>query len=211
MEPRIPRGIYGRRIFWTIIVGGAILLFGARYLALPALRGQHVLSAGDLINRVLEEMLAAVLVAGVLTGLLSYFAPEADARSTVEVVAAKDRSPRIRRARVGTRQYWFSGAMGRYTRAETLPALASMCREDEESRSVVLQLIDPRNTKLCSRYASFRSSVRSGERAPWSVEHVQTEVSRNDRVGVRGRRGAKSSQPASGPPPEPYSTAIRPV
>jgi hypothetical protein len=176
MEPRVPRGIYGRRVFWALIVGGALLLFAARYLALPALRSEDVLKASDLLDQVLEDMLAAVLVAGVLIALLSYFAPEASANGVVEVVAAKDRGPRLDRARSNTRLWWFSGAMGRYTRAETLPGLASACREDGRSRTVVLQVIDPRDLKLCGRYANLRSSLRTADRTPWSTKHVQQEV-----------------------------------
>jgi hypothetical protein len=94
----------------------------------------------------------------------------------VEVVAAKDRGLRLERARASTRQWWFSGGMGRYTRAETLPGMAAACRDDGRSRSVVLQLIDPRDEALCRRYANLRSSPRSASQTPWSVEHVQTEV-----------------------------------
>jgi hypothetical protein len=145
-------------------------------LALPTLRGEDILTAGKLLEQVLDDMLAAVLVAGTLTALLSYFAPEPNSEAVVEVVAAKDRGARLSRAQTKTRKWWFSGAMGRYTRAETLPTIAAACREDGRSRSVVLQLIDPRNHDLCQRYASLRRSLRESERAPWSVAHVQKEV-----------------------------------
>jgi hypothetical protein len=91
-------------------------------------RDEDVLRAGDLLDRVLEDMLAAVFVAGVLTALLSYFAPEGVPEDTVDVVPVKDRGLRLARARAGTRQWWFSGAMGRYTRAETLPGMAAPVR-----------------------------------------------------------------------------------
>lgn len=176
MEPRVPKGLYGRRVFWGLIVGGALLLFCARYLALPALRHEPVLRASHLLDQVLEDMLAATLVAGILTALLSYFAPEATPDGLVEVVPAKDRGLRLATARQQTRDWSFSGAMGRYTRAETLPKLAQACKEDGLSRRVVLQLLDPRDARLCERYANLRGSLRSADKAPWSVLHVQTEV-----------------------------------
>ena len=172
----MPGGIYRRRMFWTLLVGGAGLLFLVRYLLLPAIRGEPIPAAGDLLDQVLDEMLTAILVAGGLTALLSYFAPEAKSEDAVEVVAAKDRGPRLAGGRADTRRWWFSGAMGRYTRAETLPEMAAACREDGRSRSVVLQLIDPRDTELCQRYSDLRRSLRTGDQAPWSVEHVQREV-----------------------------------
>jgi hypothetical protein len=176
MEFRVPRGIYGRRLFWGFVVGGALVLFCVRYLALPLVRNEDVFTAGRLLEQVLDDMLAAVLVAGLLTALLSYFAPEADVDSAVEIVPAKDRGPRLVRYQADTRQWWFSGSMGRYTRAKTLPALAAACREDGRGRTIVLQLIDPRDRHLCQRYANLRRSLREGERVPWSVEHVQREV-----------------------------------
>ncbi|MGN6815472.1 MAG: hypothetical protein ACTHK3_05225, partial [Solirubrobacterales bacterium] len=138
MELRVPRGIYGKRVFWGFVIGGALLLFALRYVVLPTLRGEDLLTAGALLEQVLDDMLAAVLVAGALTALLSYFAPEADPDGMVEIVPAKDRGLRLAQHQANTRQWWFSGAMGRYTRAETLPALAAACREDGRSRSIVL-------------------------------------------------------------------------
>jgi hypothetical protein len=176
MDFRVPRGIYGRRLFWAFVIGGALILFGLRYLALPLLRDEDVLTAGQLLDQVLDDMLAAILVAGILTALLSYFAPEADTRSVVEVVPAKDRGPRLAQFQANTRQWWFSGAMGRYTRAKTLPAMAAACREDGRPRTIIIQLIDPRDRTLCQRYANLRRSLREGERMPWSIEHVQREV-----------------------------------
>ncbi len=134
------------------------------------------MKAGKLLNQVLEDMLAAVLVGGVLTAVLSFLAPEPRAEDAVVIVAAKDRGRRLDAARANTRMWSFSGAMGRYTRAETLPGLATACREDGHPRSVVLQVIDPRDTELCKRYANLRSSLRTGEKAPWTIQHVQHEV-----------------------------------
>jgi hypothetical protein len=176
MELRVPRGIYGRRVFWLTIVLSAAVLFSIRYFLVPKLRGDAILQAGDLLDQVLEDMLAAVLVAGVLTALLSYFAPEPQMENAVEVVPADDRGPRLKQARAETRIWWFSGAMGRFTRTETLPAMAAACREDGRARSVVLQVIDPRDVELCGRYANLRSSLRSAKKTPWSAEHVQQQV-----------------------------------
>src|SRR4051794_13464917 len=106
MDVRVPRGIYARHVFWGLIVGGAALLFCARYLVLPPLRDEPVLNAGALLDKVLEDMLSAVLVAGILTAVLSYFAPEPAADDVVDIVAAKDRGPRLRAAHATTREWW---------------------------------------------------------------------------------------------------------
>jgi hypothetical protein len=176
MELTVPKGITGRRLFWFLVFGGAALLFSIRYLALPALRGEEILRASELVNQVLDELIAALLVGGLLTVLISYFAPDSDVRDSVDVVPARDRGPRLAENQSKTRQWWFSGAMGRYTRGFTLPALDAACREDGMSRTVVLQLLDPRDEGLCRRYAELRKSLRSSDQMTWTVDRVKQEV-----------------------------------
>lgn len=76
-----------------------------------------------------------------------------------------------------TEEYFFTGGSGRYTRVVTLPKIAQNCRKLNKSASVKLQLIDPTDEDICSKYADFRKGLRdANNQAFWTIENVKCQL-----------------------------------
>lgn len=80
------------------------------------------------------------------------------------------------RARLDTNFWFFSGGTGRYTRAVTLPEISKISKDLNESRSFKILLLNPRDKNLCSKYATYRNSLKSSKKSFWTTEYVQNEI-----------------------------------
>lgn len=83
-------------------------------------------------------------------------------------------------AMLSANMWKFRGGTGSFTRAWTLPALATRARESSTGAHwrVQLQILDPQNTTRCQEYAEYRAKLsrRPGTtiQATWTTEYVQT-------------------------------------
>ena len=81
-------------------------------------------------------------------------------------------------ARRDARQWMYRGGTGTYLRSVTLPALAAATRTSGRLIFLNIQVIDPRNDKLCADYARHRYSadVWPDSESPWTRELVRDAV-----------------------------------
>ena len=63
--------------------------------------------------------------------------------------------------------WWFRGGSGRWFRNEVLPALAKR----RDAQPVFIQILDPRDEYLCSRYSTYRSQQRD----PADIRHNESD------------------------------------
>jgi hypothetical protein len=177
VDLQIPRGRYGRRVFFTLIGLLCITLLLLRFLLVPALYGDQLPSFQGVLDDVLSDLFVGVFAAAALATLLLWLLPRGEKEAVMEIVPAHERGSALDEARVDTDMWWFSGAMGRYTRAVTIPELARLARRTNTTKSVVVQQLDPRDEPACKRYAEYRAGVRTGRDDPnWSANRVRQEL-----------------------------------
>lgn len=177
MELQIPKGKYSRRVFFALVTSVVLLLAIARWILIPLAYEETIPSGHDVLDELLADLLVSVLAGVVVGGALYLLLPPPKTPAQVEVVQAHERGTALEAAREDTRTWWFSGAMGRYTRSVTLPALAHMARDSSITRTAVLQLLDLRDDGLCTAYARYRGAVRTGQGDPdWTLQRVRREI-----------------------------------
>ena len=77
-------------------------------------------------------------------------------------------------AKIAT-EWEYRGGCGRYQRFDVLPALANSATASGRGRYAYVEILDPDNTELCEKYATYRNNRRSG-RGAWSADRVRLEV-----------------------------------
>jgi hypothetical protein len=112
-----------------------------------------------------------------LGAFLFWLTPSIIKRSAIAVVEPKQINPLLKVAATGTRAWVYKGACGRYTRATTIPKLAEAARLEGIGRDITICLLNPKNEAVCTAYATYRRSLKSGSAGtPWTCQVVQEEI-----------------------------------
>ncbi|MFJ9785701.1 hypothetical protein ACIRSS_39440 [Amycolatopsis sp. NPDC101161] len=99
--------------------------------------------------------------------------------SVLLLATPADKQKTFDKAMASTNMWQFEGGTGSFTRSWTLPTLAARARETSTGAHwrVQLQILDPRNTTCCQRYAEYRAKLSRRHGSPadtvWTTEYVQ--------------------------------------
>lgn len=169
----------------TPVVNSAILATLAA-LALSVLRDRwdfgaepHVRSRLIAAEKSLEQLPLHIRNIGRIEELLTDYRAALDEGSAISILhgAAIDQS--LTEARAEAREWIFRGGTATYVRAVVLPECIKRARRDRRRLSVRLEIIDPRDSALCERYANF---FRHGVDDPdedeqtWTGQGTQMEL-----------------------------------
>ena len=168
---------YRRRLFFGISLLTVFVLVGLEFLALPALFEKPIPSLHAALSQVVFSMLTAAVASVAVTAVLLYFSPPPAPQSGTTIVRPSDRGRIIDYTRQDADNWWFSGGLGRYTRAVTLPKLADQAIKNNRTISVTLHLLDLHDEATCDACAQYRRSARSaGRKADWTSRRVRLEL-----------------------------------
>jgi hypothetical protein len=166
-----------RRTFYGIV--GLILSLSlvTRFFVLPYFAPTQTLTAAALIGSLLDNLVISLFLAVFLGVFVFWLTPGIIKRSVIEVIEPKQINPLLKVAVNGTRSWVYKGACGRYTRATTLPKLAEAARIEGIGRDISICVLNPKNEAVCTAYATYRRSLKSGNSGtPWTCQVVQEEI-----------------------------------
>jgi hypothetical protein len=167
---------YRRTFFWVVALVLALALV-TRFFVLPFFAPAQTLTWPSLLGSLLDNLVVSLFLAVGLGGFIFWLTPAIVKRSAIEVIEPKQINPLLKSAAGATRSWIYKGACGRYTRATTIPKLAEAARTEGIGRDITICVLNPKNDALCSAYATYRRSLKSGNSgAPWTREVVQEEV-----------------------------------
>lgn len=166
-----------RRTFFVVVGLVLVLALLARFFALPYFAPEQSLTGVNLLGSLLDNLVVSLLLAVFLGGFIFWLTPAVVRRSTIEVIAPKQINPLLKSAASATRSWVYKGSCGRYTRATTIPKLAEAARTEGLGRDITICIMNPKNDDLCSAYATYRRSLKSGKSGePWNRQLVQEEI-----------------------------------
>jgi hypothetical protein len=166
-----------RRTFFGVVALVLVLALITRFFVLPHVDPAQKMTGAALFGSLLDNLVVSLLLAVFLGAFVFSFTPSIVRRSAIEVIAPKQINSLLKSATSGTRSWIYRGACGRYTRATTIPKLAETARTEGIGRDITICLLNPMNDSLCSEYATYRRSLRSGKSGvPWTRQVVQEEV-----------------------------------
>ena len=166
-----------RRTFYGIV--GLILALSlvTRFFVLPYFAPAQALTGAALIGSLLDNLVVSLFLTVFLGVFVFWLTPSIIKRSVMEVIEPKQINPLLKIAATGTRSWVYKGACGRYTRATTLPKLAEAARIEGIGRDITVYLLNPKNDAICTAYATYRRSLKSGNSGtPWTCQVVQEEI-----------------------------------
>lgn len=166
-----------RRLFYLCSILVLIVLLFGRYALLP-LWDPNISGDGARFIAHLTEDLTSSLVVTILIGSFLFFAtPSVMRAAKVEAVEPKQINSLLKAASTTSTGWTLRGAMGRYTRAETLPNMIEQARNTGVRRKLTLIILDPENAQACRAYADYRNGVASAsKKAQLSEELVQNHI-----------------------------------
>lgn len=166
-----------RRTFFGVVALVLALSLITRFFVLPHFAPAQALTGSALLGSLLDNLVVSLFLAVFLGGFVFWLTPSIVKRSAIEVIAPKQINPLLKSAASTTRSWVYKGACGRYTRATTIPKLAEAARTEGIGRDITICVLNPKNDDLCSAYATYRRSLKSGSVGkPWNREVVQEEV-----------------------------------
>lgn len=102
-----------------------------------------------------------------------------DAGAQVRILTGNQITLAHASAREDTSVWAFRGGTGTYLRAVTLPECVARARMGRRRLEVRIEILDPRSTQLCSRYAGFRDTLKphhpDGVGELWTAERTRKE------------------------------------
>lgn len=154
-----------RNLFFIASVSFLAVLILLRYLLLPRWNPGLSLKTTEALAQ-LAQGLTTSLVATILIGSFIFFVtPAVMRKAKIEPVDPKSINPLLKKASSESLNWIFRGGMGRYTRAETIPALIKRARESGLRRKITLMLSDPDDERACQGYALYRNGLSSASKA----------------------------------------------
>jgi len=164
----------------------ALLVFA---LVVPALLAIDVFLISEISVAWAKEILSGLiraLVAGLGSSVLIAFTlrflapPPRELAPGIILLSPKGKqiSRTLKDAMVASKSWQYSGSLGSYFRAVTLPTIAKSSLEHRAPRNLHALILDPADDKLCERYAKRRSTMEaaSGSKRRWTKEDIRNEV-----------------------------------
>jgi len=161
--------------FFGITLLSLLAIFLTKYLLIPHLTGEQVGQLSSEFENILEMLFTTILVSVVLTLLILWVKPQKVKNVEMEVIQPYLIKNILFQSRLKTKEWWFDGNTGRYTRNVTLPELAKICKLENRPISVKIQIINPNNKSVCKIYADYRNGLRSAQTTR-TVKNVQHEL-----------------------------------
>lgn len=166
-----------RQIFYGVVGLILALALVTRFFVLPYFAPAQALTGVALLGSLLDNLVVSLFLAVFLGAFVFWLTPSIVKRSVIEVIEPKQINPLLKAAVTGTRSWVYKGACGRYTRATTIPKLAEAAKNEGIGRDITVCLLNPKNEAVCTAYATYRRSLKSGKSgAPWTCQVVQEEI-----------------------------------
>ena len=164
-----------RLMFYGLSFSVLLVLALVRFSLLPwwdpKLSGTAVKILAQLI-----DSLSSSLIVTILVGTFIFFATPPIVRlASIEPVDPRSISQLLSEASSTSAHWVLRGAMGRYTRAETLPSMLKAAKQSGVTRSIKLVLLDPDCSGSCTSYAAYRNGVASAKTSDPLTEQIVRE------------------------------------
>jgi hypothetical protein len=173
----VPQKPHHRRDFYIVSFLILTIVLLVRFCLVPELFGLRAPSIPDALNAVLDALFATGLATIAIASLVLWLTPPIMARSRIDVIEPREIGPQLAKARLGTREWWYRGGCGRYTRAVTIPYIATEARAQNMTKAVTIQILDPTVPSSCREYALYRNRLRSGKQGtPWTEQSVRLDL-----------------------------------
>jgi hypothetical protein len=154
-----------RKFFYLLSLLLLVVLVFIRYVLVPAW-DRNISGNGAKALAQLSEGLTTSLIVTILIGSFLFFVTPAVMKiAKIEPVEPKTINDLLKASTATSTTWTFRGAMGRYTRAETLPAIIKRARVSGVRRRLRLMILDPDNPRACRGYAEYRNGVASSSKA----------------------------------------------
>jgi hypothetical protein len=150
--------------FFLIILLSLVAIFCIRYFIIPYLNGDKILINVSTLNDILDKLFTSLLVTVGIATFIFWLTPENKMNAQIKILQPIEIGETIFKARTDTEKWWFTGGSGRYTRSQTLPYLASLARQKNKTIEIIIQIMNPRNILMCSKYADYRNSLRTADK-----------------------------------------------
>jgi hypothetical protein len=176
MDSILSKRHYRSAFYWLVTL---ILLFSVtlRFLVLPQFDTTLEVSFSKFSASLLDGLVISLIVTVLIGSFVFWLTPEILKKSVMDVIEPKEIGPLLKKSATDTRTWIYKGACGRYTRATTLPSLASAAKHEGLGRDIRITILNPKNNLLCAEYATYRRSLKSANDGhPWTENKVKEEI-----------------------------------
>ncbi|AEU34958.1 hypothetical protein [Granulicella mallensis] len=153
-----------RNIFYSFSLLLLIVLVAIRYIGVPAWDPSISRNGPKAFAQLIEGLTTSLIVTILIGSFLFFATPAVMKVAKIEPVEPKMINDLLKTATATSIAWTLRGAMGRYTRAETLPALIKRARVSGARRSLRLMVLDPDIARVCHGYANYRNGVASSSK-----------------------------------------------
>lgn len=176
MDEILSKKHYRQTFYLTILLLLALAVL-LRFYTIPHFYPTTKSTNSVFFTTLLDNLTTSLLITVLIGSFVFWLKPEIVKRSSIEVIEPKQIGKLLKEATLSSKFWIYKGACGRYTRSTTFPNLAENARNEGIGRDIFVYLLNPRNNELCTEYATYRRSLKSGKTGPaWTRKSVQEEV-----------------------------------
>jgi hypothetical protein len=126
----------------------------------------------DIIDKFVISLFVTVGVAAFI-----FYLTKDDPDHDVVILDSEDIGGALKKAMKNTDKWYFNGASGSYTRAQTLPFIAKLAGKKNITIPINILLLNPLNIELCKKYANYRNSLEIESKFKGkTIKSVQTDI-----------------------------------
>jgi len=166
-----------RQTFYVVTALLLLLSSLLRFYTVPYFYPTDPITTSSFLITFLDNLTTSLLITIFIGVFVFWLKPDIVKRSSIEVIEPKQIGQLLKEATFSSKFWIYKGACGRYTRSTTLPKLAEAARNEGIGRDIYIYLLNPKNHILCTEYATYRRSLKSGKSLPeWRKKSVQEEI-----------------------------------
>jgi hypothetical protein len=167
-----------RKFFYILSLLLLVVLLLVRYLLVPTWDPNISGNWAKALAQLTEGLTTSLIVTILIGSFLFFVTPAVMKIAKIEPVDPKTINDLLNAATATSTAWTLRGAMGRYTRAETLPAIIKRARFSGGRRRLRLMVLDPDNARACRGYAAFRNGVAYSSKAesPFTETTVRNQI-----------------------------------
>jgi hypothetical protein len=146
---------YRRRQFFALGVATFVALLAVRFFILPWFWGQHLPKGEEIVDKILDGFLVATATSVITAGVLSWLTPSEEMAEIMIMNPGLELKRLLENDLRGTRNFWYKGHTGKWTRSETLPRLAREARSARSGKDIRIVILNPNNDAACRQLANL--------------------------------------------------------
>ena len=169
---------HNRRLFLTVVGLCFTVALLTRGLVFYETNSRGEPDKLAMLRSILDNLLATIAVTTAVSIAVKWLRGPIDPTAAEQLVWPFQIDDALREGALRSREWYYLGHTGRFVRSQILPTLSNESHARNESKRIMVIILNPTNPEACRFYADYRNDSRSRNmrKEIWTEDTVRAEL-----------------------------------